>query len=406
MYSRHRELGQLVDILGHPARGPSSLVVIEGPAGAGRTRLLRELVVAARSRHCVVIEHSGWMAPADVRRMTAELHTMAERTGTAGQVLVAWDDARWTEPCPLPALDAAAQPTVVVWALTRRTGDGPPVPVAWEASDVTTIELGPLPEAAVAHVVADLLHATPSDDLLTLAAAAAGNPADVVELVNGLREEGLIDIDAGVARLRLATLPARTRLRVRRRLKWMSTEARHFVQVASAMGVSFHLSDIADLLCETVAGLLPAVEEALASGLLVCRGEHLAFSHELVRSVVADSLPTSVRNALRLEVDRLTLHRTAPAVVPVATPYDRPAPECITTGWDSLSDTEQTIARLINQALTNRQIASRVFLSPHTVNYHLRQIFRKLGIHSRVELVRLMQARPPGAAGRDVPAAS
>lgn len=56
--------------------------------------------------------------------------------------------------------------------------------------------------------------------------------------------------------------------------------------------------------------------------------------------------------------------------------------------WTSFSDVEQAIARLVAQGMTNRQIATRVKLSPHTVNYHLRVLFRKLGISSRTELVR------------------
>ncbi|MEK8169959.1 helix-turn-helix transcriptional regulator [Streptomyces sp. M19] len=38
--------------------------------------------------------------------------------------------------------------------------------------------------------------------------------------------------------------------------------------------------------------------------------------------------------------------------------------------------------------LTNRQVAQRVHLSPHTVTYHLRRICGKLGIRSRIELAR------------------
>lgn len=56
--------------------------------------------------------------------------------------------------------------------------------------------------------------------------------------------------------------------------------------------------------------------------------------------------------------------------------------------WASFSDVEQAIARLVADGMTNRQIATRVRLSPHTVNYHLRVLFRKLGISSRAELVR------------------
>ncbi|MET9499405.1 LuxR C-terminal-related transcriptional regulator [Streptomyces sp. NPDC006552] len=56
------------------------------------------------------------------------------------------------------------------------------------------------------------------------------------------------------------------------------------------------------------------------------------------------------------------------------------------TGWENLSEVERTIAHLAGAGLTNRQIAPRVYLSPHTVNYHLRKIYPVLGVGSRVEL--------------------
>jgi DNA-binding CsgD family transcriptional regulator len=58
-------------------------------------------------------------------------------------------------------------------------------------------------------------------------------------------------------------------------------------------------------------------------------------------------------------------------------------------GLEVLSDTQGSIARLVSQGLTNQQIATRLYLSPHTVNYHLRRIFEKLGINSRVQLAGL-----------------
>src|SRR5262245_9711980 len=53
---------------------------------------------------------------------------------------------------------------------------------------------------------------------------------------------------------------------------------------------------------------------------------------------------------------------------------------------DRLTAQQVAIATLAAQARTNREIAKELFISPHTVNYHLRNIFEKLGIHSRVEL--------------------
>jgi len=57
-------------------------------------------------------------------------------------------------------------------------------------------------------------------------------------------------------------------------------------------------------------------------------------------------------------------------------------------GLASLTDTERSVASLVAEGLTNRQIAERVFISRHTVDFHLRSIFRKIGVASRVELTR------------------
>jgi DNA-binding CsgD family transcriptional regulator len=44
----------------------------------------------------------------------------------------------------------------------------------------------------------------------------------------------------------------------------------------------------------------------------------------------------------------------------------------------------------VAQGATNRQVAERLFLSPHTVNTHLRHAYTKLDVNSRVELTRLV----------------
>ena len=62
---------------------------------------------------------------------------------------------------------------------------------------------------------------------------------------------------------------------------------------------------------------------------------------------------------------------------------DRPA-----FGVGALTDSELGVARLVADGLTNREVAERLFVSPHTVNGHLRQVFAKLGVNSRVALTR------------------
>jgi DNA-binding CsgD family transcriptional regulator len=59
------------------------------------------------------------------------------------------------------------------------------------------------------------------------------------------------------------------------------------------------------------------------------------------------------------------------------------------TGWASLTETERSVSELVAQGLTNQQTADQMFLSVHTVAFHLRQVFRKLGISSRVDLTRI-----------------
>jgi len=65
------------------------------------------------------------------------------------------------------------------------------------------------------------------------------------------------------------------------------------------------------------------------------------------------------------------------------------AAEPETNGWAALTMSELTVARLVAEGLTNREVAERLFVSPHTVNSHLRHVFSKLGITSRVELARV-----------------
>lgn len=57
---------------------------------------------------------------------------------------------------------------------------------------------------------------------------------------------------------------------------------------------------------------------------------------------------------------------------------------------ETLTAQQLQIARLVAEGATNREIAARLFLSPRTVDHHMRNIFARLGIRSRVELVPLV----------------
>jgi len=62
-------------------------------------------------------------------------------------------------------------------------------------------------------------------------------------------------------------------------------------------------------------------------------------------------------------------------------PRHRPA-----SGWQSLTSTERAVSLLVAEGLTNGAVARRLYISPHTVNTHLRHVFAKLGVSNRVAL--------------------
>jgi DNA-binding CsgD family transcriptional regulator len=81
----------------------------------------------------------------------------------------------------------------------------------------------------------------------------------------------------------------------------------------------------------------------------------------------------------RKQLRELGIRRRVPSL-------DRPR-----LGWESLTTAELQVARLAAGGYTNRGIADSLFLSPHTVNTHLRHVFDKLDVRSRVDLTRVVE---------------
>jgi DNA-binding NarL/FixJ family response regulator len=105
---------------------------------------------------------------------------------------------------------------------------------------------------------------------------------------------------------------------------------------------------------------------------------HLSEALNLYVTAGADLDATRVRALLR----KRGVRRNAAS--------SRPPPD----SWTQLTESEYRVAQLVATGSTNRAVAERLHLSPHTVNSHLRRIFSKLGVRSRVELTRIVAEGP------------
>ena len=61
------------------------------------------------------------------------------------------------------------------------------------------------------------------------------------------------------------------------------------------------------------------------------------------------------------------------------------------TGVETLTERELEVARLVVDRKTNAEIAAELFLSPKTVETHIRHLFQKLEVSSRVEVARVVE---------------
>ena len=81
------------------------------------------------------------------------------------------------------------------------------------------------------------------------------------------------------------------------RLGFVSAPTREVLRAAALLGVEFAIADLTAVLGRTVAALVPALDEARATGVLADSGTGLAFRHPLIREALYAEMPASVRAA-------------------------------------------------------------------------------------------------------------
>ena len=105
--------------------------------------------------------------------------------------------------------------------------------------------------------------------------------------------------------------------------------------------------------------------------------EQLRTAHDMLEAMGMEAFATRARRELRATGENA--RRSTVATRP------------------ELTAQEAQVARLARDGLSNSEIGSRLFLSPRTVQYHLRNVFTKLGITSRNQLRRILPATPDAA---------
>lgn len=375
-------------------------VLVEGYAGSGKSTLLLHTVRMALAAGLAVgtdLELPGsapaGAVPLPVAADEPGLPRLRDwlRTGGLGgkPALVVLDDVHRLPAEPAATLAALAQwhrdePTT--WVLSRTSGTGGAEVdrlVGSGRSDVVRLTLGRMTDFDTAELLADLLGRPPSARLVAAAGIAGGHRHLTVALVEGLRQEGRLTELEWAHPVRL---PHRVHEVVGTLQRRLTPGCRRFLMMAAVGGERCQVGRLAEQLGSSVTTMLPAMTEAIEARVLVVRQDELAFAQPVFRQALLESVPAPVLRALA------PVHRP----VPLGHIPDLRVSSGEQAAWAGLSDVEQSIALLAGRGLTNSQIAVRICLSPHTVNYHLRKIYRKLDIRSRAQLAKLSRLGEAG----------
>jgi DNA-binding CsgD family transcriptional regulator len=359
LVGRESEMALLTGLIREVSRGRGGSLLIEGEPGIGKSALMQAAVAQAPEAGCQVFwgagDELGQALPllpfldglrvrepsANPRRDTIVRllrgEVGADRGADVLAVLAEQLLALVTEQCAvrpvilvIDDLQWADRASVTLWGRLARSarqvpllliGIMRPVPqrddllaLRRSAEDAARLELAGLTEAAVAVLVTTLTGGKPDDNLLRLSGGAAGNPLFITELVAALvRSSSLTVTEAGLAELAGGSAPGSLSAAVAGRLGFVAGPVRDVLRAAALLGVDFAVPDLATVLRRSVPDLIPAVDEALAAGVLTESGQRLGFRHPLIRAALYDEMPAAVRAAWHRDAGRALAEAGAPA---------------------------------------------------------------------------------------------
>lgn len=337
LVGRDGVLSQLRSALLATVRGTGGCLIVTGPAGIGKSRLLEATTAEAAWLDMAVA--AGRATELDRVAPLTTLVTALQRSRPAGldltaldrpdgsrfwlidqlgeaiedyvrnrALLIALDDVQWADELSALALRVLVpglSSSPVLWLLARR-----PVPARSPTQDavdsligegVPQLRLGPLADDAVASLCAHLLGATPDATVLSLAGRSGGSPFLVEHLLTALRDAGQVLVSDGTATWLGDELPTSLLAEMDQRLRGLSPDARRLLEVGAVLNRPFTLHAAARLVGRSAAELLGAADEAVGSGTLVESGIELAFRHDLLREAVYNNLSGPVRSVMHTE---------------------------------------------------------------------------------------------------------
>ena len=347
---RDAELALLGEHLDRLRSGSGAVLLIEGEAGMGKSRLIGEGarmaqrlslpfgIGAAEPSESVtelapllrvlfdgsepLLDRAGLSSlhsgPEQRYWWLQDLQSLLERAAMDRPLVIFLDDVQWVDSgtvAALRTLPSSLASLPIGWVLAMRADQG-------SGQLRSTVEylvdegaerllLEPLSHAAVAQIASDVMQADPDETLLQIAGGAGGNPFLLVELLEGLREEKLVRVDSGQATLIDYRLPDRVSTSMRERLARMPQAPRQVATVAGSLGRTFSISELAEMLALPAASLLGSVEQLIDAGIVQERGDQLSFRHDLVREAVRGASAPSTRRALDRQAADVMLARGA-----------------------------------------------------------------------------------------------
>jgi len=167
---------------------------------------------------------------------------------------------------------------------------------------------------------------------------------------------------------------------------WSLARALRSRGLVAADGEFSSLFEQAIRLHEQTPDVFEAARTRLAYGERLRRARNRVLAREQLRAAAdaferLDARPWADRARRELAATGETRRRQDPSTIEELTPQ------------------ELQIALLLTAGRTTREAAAALFLSPKTVEYHLRHVYQKLGINSRDQLTRALAGQAPGAAG-------